>query len=237
MRRNLVIVRAGRDSRHPEWLAGASLRNFDVMVSHYASDAVLDEREADYVELVPGMKWPRLHRLWTERRDWFLGYDACWFPDDDLSCDGANVSRMFDVFHAHGLWLAQPALAPGSYVAHAITRRASGHTLRFTNFAEVMCPLFERSALERLAYTFAQSVSGWGLDYLWPHLLGYPKNRIAILDATPVVHTRPQGTGANYARCTDLGVRPSSEARRILKRHGLAKPKLETYDSVAALEG
>jgi hypothetical protein len=180
------------------------------------------------------MKWPRLYELWAERRDLFSDYDAVWFPDDDISSDCASVCRMFDLLHEHELWLAQPALGPGSHVSHAITRRYARFALRYTSFVEVMCPVFSRATLERLAYTFGQSVSGWGLDYLWPHLLGYPRDRVAVLDAAPVVHTRPQGTGSNYVRCADLGVSPKVEALWIMKRHGIPRPDHRTYGSIIA---
>ena len=231
MRRNLIVVRAGDDSLHPTWLAGAEDRNFDILVSYFGTDPGDRARDADYFEAVPGMKWPRLHQLWEERREWLSRYEACWLADDDLATDAANLCRMFELFHARALWLAQPALGPGSHVSHGITRQVAGSMLRFTSFVEVMCPLFSNGALERLAHTFRESVSGWGLDYLWPHLLGYPRDRIAILDATPVVHARRQGVGANYARCAELRVSPYAEAEHIKKRHGIGAPPFETYAS------
>lgn len=38
--------------------------------------------------------------------------------------------------------------------------------------------------------------SGYGLDHLWPALLGNPRGGMGILDAIPVAHTRP--IGATY---------------------------------------
>src|SRR6185436_6910282 len=122
-----------------------------------------------------------------------LNYESCWFPDDDLSTDGPTINRMFDLFQAHDLWLAQPALAAGSHVSHLITAVVPGARVRFTNFVEIMCPIFSRHALNVLGPTFAGSISGWGLDFVWPHLLGLPENRIAILDETSVLHTQPVG--------------------------------------------
>src|SRR5262245_44870278 len=126
MRRNLIIVRAGAESRHPEWLVGSEDRNFDLFVSYFGAEPERGARHADYSEAVPGMKWPRMHGLWEERKEWMLRYEACWFADDDLATDCANLCRMFDLLHTHGLWLAQPALAAGSYVSHPITQRVAG---------------------------------------------------------------------------------------------------------------
>jgi hypothetical protein len=38
--------------------------------------------------------------------------------------------------------------------------------------------------------------SGYGLDHLWPAMLGKPRTRIGIIDAVGVAHTRP--IGATY---------------------------------------
>jgi hypothetical protein len=139
---------------------------------------------------------------------------------------------MFDAVHAHHLWLAQPALAPGSHVSHHITQQVSGVRLRYTSFVEVMCPLFSRSGLARLAHSFRESVSGWGLDFLWPYLLGYPKDRIAVLDETPVLHTRPVGGGGTYAWYAEHRVKPPEEAGHILDKYGLRPPPFHTYASL-----
>ena len=73
------------------------------------------------------------------------------------------------------------------------------------------------------ALSFGESVSGWGLDLLWPHLLGRPLDKIAVLDAAAVVHTRAVGSGLAYRRYKELGMEPSDELRRILRRYGLSR--------------
>jgi hypothetical protein len=227
--RNWVVVRADHDSRHPEWVANGAGRNFDLFVSYFGSQPNDFRAHADYYEEYDGMKWPRLYDLFRERRAWFLSYDACWLADDDLSCDAHTISRMFDLFHAHDLWLAQPALGPGSYVNHPITARVRGSRLRFTSFVEVMAPIFSRATLTRLAETFSQGVSGWGLDHLWARSLGNPTRRMAVLDETPVIHTRRLGTGRAYQRCAELGVSPQAELARIVKEHRIPRLRYVTY--------
>jgi hypothetical protein len=51
-------------------------------------------------------------------------------------------------------------------------------------------------ALRLCLGSFRDSVSGFGLDHLWPALLGGARSRIAIIDAAGVIHTRP--LGRNY---------------------------------------
>ena len=232
MRRYLVVVRADHDSRHPDWVRGGQDRNFDLLVSYFGSRPHDFERDADYFEAVPGMKWPRLHELYVERREWFLAYDAYWFADDDISARPQTICQMFDLFTAHDLWVAQPALGSGSYVGLPITRRVIRSKLRFTSYVEVMAPLFSRYALERLVHTFADNVSGWGLDHAWWYLMGEPRKRFAVLDATPVVHTRPFGAGRNYATCTELGVDWNAEFKQTLERYGVPRPRYDTFESI-----
>ncbi len=82
-----------------------------------------------------------------------------------------------------------------------------------------MAPVFSRAALRLCAPTFAQSRSGWGLDWLWPRLCDEAGlGRIAIIDATPVRHTRPVG-GELYRN--HPGMDPRADAERILRRYGI----------------
>jgi hypothetical protein len=220
-RRNLVVVRAGDRSLHPVWLAGESARNFDIFVSYFGTSPGKHQAQADYYEAATGLKFPALARLLAERSDMFSRYDAYWFPDDDLLADSETIGRMFELFHQHDLWLAQPALGPGSHLTYPATAQCRDATLRFAGFVEVMCPVFSRFSLGLLGSTFSASASGWGLDFLWAHLLKNPQSGIAILDETPVVHTRPVGGGSFYAECKKIGVNPRADLERILKQHGL----------------
>ena len=68
--------------------------------------------------------------------------------------------------------------------------------LRYVDFVEIMCPVFSTRALRVCRGSFRDSVSGFGLDHLWPALLGGARSRIAIIDSVGVIHTRP--LGRNY---------------------------------------
>ncbi|MDB5210585.1 MAG: hypothetical protein JWQ30_1412, partial [Sediminibacterium sp.] len=76
--------------------------------------------------------------------------------------------------------------------------------------------------------TFHLNHSAWGYDYLWPYLLGYPKDKIAIIDAVRMVHTRPVGT--DYSRFLK---HPKKEMKEILKAYspGLRK-SIIVYDEI-----
>ena len=93
--------------------------------------------------------------------------------------------------------------------------------MRYGRFVEVMAPIFSREALEVCKPTFVESRSGWGLDWVWPALCrDAVLDRIAVIDATPVRHTRPVG-GELYRNHPDLD--PRAEAQRLLGKYGLAE--------------
>jgi hypothetical protein len=119
-------------------------------------------------------------------------YDHVWFPDDDLLTDWDTVNRLFGICRDLDLLLAQPALTEDSYLSHIVTRQNPHCLLRFTVFVEVMAPVFRADALQLCLPVLAEDTRyGWGHDWVFPHLLGYPQNRIAIIDACAVTHTRP----------------------------------------------
>ena len=92
MRRNLVIVRRGPDSRHPAWLAGEAERNWDLLLCPYAESP--PKSDFDVPPIVPGLKWTGLLDLLTRDPRW-RAYDYIWLPDDDLEISGSDLNRFF----------------------------------------------------------------------------------------------------------------------------------------------
>lgn len=214
-RRNLVIVRVGPTSLHPSWVDGDSERNWDLRLLPYRElDDPADERWT-VEDVVPGPKWSGLRTLLRGWEGW-REYDYVWLPDDDIAASEDDISRMFDIAAGVGLDLFAPALHEDSHFAHFITmvnRRFHG---RYVGFVEIMVPGFSSAALDRLLPTLDLSETGWGwgLDSAWPHLLGY--ENVGIIDATPVVHTRPVGE----MRDAELAARVHAESDAILAHYG-----------------
>jgi hypothetical protein len=82
---------------------------------------------------------------------------------------------------------------PGCFPNHPLTEQREQVSFRYTQFVEIMCPIFSRRALQICLGTMRDTASGYGLDHLWPSLLGYPRGRIGIIDAVAAAHTRPIG--------------------------------------------
>ncbi|MEO8485295.1 MAG: hypothetical protein ABI585_03060 [Betaproteobacteria bacterium] len=222
MRRNLIVVRAGDASLHRRWLNDSRARNFDLWVSYYGESAGRYEGKADHYHAMRGPRWPAHDWLWRNRRDVFERYEHVAFVCDDVDADTRTWAAMFDLAGWFGLDLAQPAVA--GYVNHPITQPVPGVLLRYTNFIEVMCPVFSRRALAACGDTFGASVSGWGLDALWCARLPYPDYRTAIVDRLRVVHTSRTQAGTLRPVLDRLGIDPAAEARAVVERAGVAFP-------------
>lgn len=216
-----MIVRAGDGSLHRPWVLAAARRDFDCLVSTYGADPARHADAADFHEHRPGPKWPGLAALLAEQRALIRRYDAVWFPDDDLAATAGTIDRMFAFFHAYDLGLAQPALTRDSPHTWNTLLQQPGCHLRYGGFVEAMAPIFSRAALAACEASFSESASGWGLDWVWPVLCRRAGlDRIAVIDATPVRHTRPVG-GELYANHPELD--PRGDAERVLARYGIAE--------------
>jgi hypothetical protein len=107
--------------------------------------------------------------------------------------------------------------------------------LRYTNFIEVMAPCFSAKALAKLLPTFDENLSGWGLDYVWPMLLGSQAN-VAIIDDVQILHTRPIGA-ANYGALKERGITAWDEMNELLARRGVTKRGVVIYRAIAGGSG
>lgn len=231
----LVIVRTGGGSLHPTWAKDIApeQRNWDLMLSHYDGNSEPNIMDADIAIRQGAFKFSAIHRLFQDI-PFLSSYKAVCLCDDDILTSWSALNRLFDLFDAYNLDLAQPALTRDSYYSMDICLQQPECLLRFTNFVEVMVPVFSAKALAKCLPTFDGAVTGWGLDFVWPHLLGNPHHKIAVIDEIAVKHTRPVASGAIYAMAAPYGITPESECEANLKAHGLTRPALCEYGSVWA---
>ena len=216
--RDLVIARVGPQSLHPHWLDHDEPRSWDLVLLPYVPlpDAVT--RGCVVADVIPGPKWSGLRTLLSAWDGW-RDYERVWLPDDDLMTSQADISALFAISRAVGLELFAPALHDESYFAHFSTMHNRVFAGRWTGFVEIMMPGFRVSTLARLLPTLELTETGWGwgLDSLWPHLLGY--RDVGIVDAVQVLHTRPVG----QSRDLELATRVRAESDRIMREHGCAQ--------------
>jgi hypothetical protein len=198
-RPNLVVLRANEQSLHHTWQQdiAAEERNWDLCISFYGKEDRFSPTDFAEYHVIQNreQKFAALHKL-LYRDSPFWDYQHVMFPDDDLMMSWSSINRLFETSRCLGLHLAQPSLLAESVGYHKIVFQNKGFRLRFTNFVEIMTPIFSRTALEVCVPTFANSPRGFGLDLIWPFLLGDQPCRIAIIDEVGVLHDRP--LGANY---------------------------------------
>ncbi len=234
-RRVLVIVRVGDTSLHPGWLQGATpeSRNWDLHLSYF-DDQVFPfrDRPSDVtLSFEKGTKATGTVACLNKLGKHVEAYDWVWLPDDDLKADLPTLNRFFDIVREHDLDLAQPALGDGSYVAHDITLQRPHMKMRYTTFVEIMASCFSRRALELCRPYLDATVSSFGPNHLFPRLLGYPERKIAIVDETPVVHTRPVSGGPNIVATKQMGIDPGKEFENFMRTHGLT-PRFDTWAGI-----
>lgn len=241
--KNLVVARCGKNSLHPNWLAGES-PEFDLIVTYYG-DQVPEawENQGYPIHMIKGSKWKGLYQFFNTHDIW-REYDNILLPDDDLLFDAKTLNTFFRVVCDLNLDLAQPALDTQSYFTHPITLVSESFDFRITNFVEIMCPCLSRRFLEESLPLFAMSDSGYGMDNYWATLLdekGFQPP--VIVDRTTITHTRPVGSAGNggssspmmdlqrFLRMKNITVEKSVNLAGILKtgRHISLTKELELF--------
>jgi hypothetical protein len=189
--RNLVLVRAGRNSLHPKWVKGNGIANFDLLVVSYEADAPVEGTSIP-VHHFPGRKIEGYNALFSCRQDLLEMYDYIAFFDDDLEIAKADINRLFEIGRKYKLDLFQPSLSWDSYFSYAATLTSGKFTLRYTNVVEMMCPVFSVPYLRRALPLFGLGYE-LGIDLIWSRLSDAPWFRFAVVDDVVVRHTRPVG--------------------------------------------
>lgn len=207
VRRNLVIVRAGRASLHPRWLSDT--RTWDLIVSCYDPEAAFTHGAEVPVVLREGGKWDGLFAL-LDGSDLMARYDYVWVPDDD-------IDALFAAVRAHALDVAQPALARDNYYMHFLFNACPVFALRYTTAVEIIVPCVRSGVLAVIHGEFRDTMSGFGLDHIWCRLGPDPDRRAAMIDMIAVGHTRPVGRTLRKAM-TDRGLTPATERARLCAR-------------------
>ena len=209
-RRFLVVVRAGDTSLHPTWVDVSRPRSFDLVVSYYGRDPQ-KYRDGPFPRIDdPGQKFIGAQRL-LQREPFWRDYDYVWLPDDDLATDQDEIDELFARMDAVGLELGHPALDWHSHYWHVVMVRSPSFSMRCADFVELMGPVFSRRFLERCLPTFDANLSGWGLSFVWPHMLGTGPPPLRH-------HRRRHGDAHAPVRRTDL--RPAEQAGSQPARRG-----------------
>ncbi len=159
-----------------------------------------------------GLKWQFAKKYLTEA--FCQAYDFIMIWDDDIDVSGFSLKNYLSIIRRNQLQLSQPALSRNSAYSHSITLKTEGSKIgRFTDFVEIMVPIFDPKAWQRYrSMITAASTWGWGMDNSAKSHCGF--SRMGIVDSETVRHVRP------------LGFQSFAEEAEFLKRHS---PWLQAY--------
>lgn len=103
--------------------------------------------------------------------------------DDDIIINASGISRLFEIRRQFGLWLLQPAFSPAGRISHPITAVHPLKMLRYTNFVEMNCPLFQKNKLDDFMHIYDPALEVYGVDWWYLEKLGpVPAGKMAIID-------------------------------------------------------
>ncbi|MCF6360256.1 MAG: hypothetical protein L3J29_05760 [Cyclobacteriaceae bacterium] len=221
-RKNLLITTIGKLDCAPSWLTKD--RNFDVALIYYPDiieKAVKNKLEelSDYLFFESGFKYAVLKKVLMEHTE-LRDYSFFWMPDDDVEIVNGTTNMLFNYAEEYQLELCQPSTTKKN-ISWKIVRQNRFCELRYTNYVEVMCPLFSKNALELALDSFSYTSSGWGLDFYWSKIIN---RSIAIIDRIKVYHTKKiqLDGGTLYQKLlAETGKEPHQELDEMIEKYNL----------------
>lgn len=206
----LILAPIGDTSFHTSWFQSAvetgTNRNWDVAVLYYGqSPEKFTCNECVATLKLKGAKWRLVSAFlnsttWNE--DLAHRYSLVMVADDDLTLRAGMLNRFFQLMKDYNLILAQPSICPNSYSFWAwVVKQRPNLLLRYTNFVELMAPTFITPFFDGIVRkTLGEAYTGWGLDFVWPWLLKFPRKSIAIVDGLCMEHPPPHEAQAGKER-------------------------------------
>jgi hypothetical protein len=226
---NLVIVRAGDNSLHRNWLKPHP--NFDLYISYYGDKHGRFQEDAIRYEIKKGPKWKPLDEL--IQRDWnFISqYQYVALIDDDILATSREINGVFRVGKHLGFDMFQPALTHDSYLNWVQTRREDDKDIvaRTINTVEQMAVFFTIEFLARVKNTFGYYKTGWGLEAHWQSRLSHPQFKAGIIDKFPVKHTQLCGSSQMYEFYKSEGIDYMEDLNNSVKTTGIKCWEYQLY--------
>lgn len=230
----LVIAPAGDSSRHLTWLEGTAQhgRNWDLILLYYDTNENFTCPQCLTVWRGGGAKWAVLHRFLSEEpavASLADRYCAVTVMDDDLHITTDQLNAFFQVFVGMGLSLGQPSLCPGSYSYWwAVVGQRPDMLLHYTSFVELMAPTASGEFFDAVIRpTLNDSYTGWGLDFVWPFLAGFPHDRIAVVDSVCMLHAGRRGGAGKRVYEAGIPWHPQEEWEIQMRRHNLTQEAVQ----------
>lgn len=217
--KHLILAAVGNESLHGSWIS--KNKEYDLFLVYYGNIKDKFKNECDFYTQRKGIKFQMFYHIIKEQRDFFSQYDAIFMPDDDVYIEPSQIISLFEIFHKYELEIAQPSIL--GWYSWNLTLHSPFYALRYVNAIEIMCPVFSKNALDICLETFNENNTAWGLHRIWDMKLGYPKDKMAIIDDVIAIHTREVMAGDVYK---NHEVNPWDEDKEIMSKYDLKEEKL-----------
>ena len=199
-------------------------RNFDLAVRFYEAPGKNESLQsgAEFV-MTGGLSKFHAASQFLARCRLEGAYEGYLFLDGDLEFDATQLDHFLSFVHSANLDLAQPSVSRDSYCYWKMAYHQPGYIFRDTSFVEVMAPYLSRWALSKTLPTFTKSISTYGLDFVWPSLMG--KRAIGVVDAFQVRHRDcvDYAAGSFYKYLRSIDVDLVEEERLIIAEYGVRR--------------
>tara|TARA_B100000212_G_C27216960_1_gene465545 strand:- start:10 stop:780 length:771 start_codon:yes stop_codon:yes gene_type:complete len=225
--KNLIIICAGDNSLHKEKNWFSKSRNYVLCVNYFGdknNKKNIYQKNCDVYIESKGPKWVIIRHILMKTKFW-KNFNFVSFPDDDLDISVTKWNKLFQIGYKYNLNLYQPALVDNGpeYVVHGILKENKNCKLRFTDFVEIMIPIFSKKTLQKCYRILTDSMikSGWGVDYIIGRKILKSKG-IAVIDDIPIVHTKPLGHVDEAKKSSfykTYNIDPEKELRYFLKKY------------------
>lgn len=198
--KNLVLIAVGDNLNYQNCLGIDA--NFDLMTVYYGeSRSWFDEHQSisNYCFSFKHVsaKFQCLHNNLI--RNIVLEYDYIYLLDDDIEITSDQINELFRIAEKEDLQICQPATY-NTGCPHLF--EPQGSYIRYTNFVEMMQPLFKREALDKCIESVLLTNSSWGADVSWWKILGENPKSLAVVDC--IVSRHMGELGADHGRFEDV---------------------------------
>lgn len=222
MSRNLVIATTAEGGFYNNNNLKSS--RFDLALINFSKtwhDPLYVRHSVEHYVYDEGFKY-HIYKRFIEKNNILDKYDWIWMPDYDVHVEHEDpvgeIERLFSVAQEYNLNVCQPSLTHDSYHSFPLVLNDPTKFMRYTNYVEVMCPLFKTSALRKVLWSFTVTYSGWAQDFLWARDLNY--ERLAIIDDVQVKHVKPV---ESQHWVLPNGLNADQELDHVIKLMGLDK--------------
>jgi len=190
MRKFLIYTSAGDHNNVSRWLSSDN-RSYDVWVTNYSDTQEKLKDSADYYNQRKGAKFPNFKFVVENYREQIAQYEAIMVADDDIIISPKKLDRLFAQLVSQDLWVITPAYSRIGKITHDTTERKLTTRYRYTNFAEVTCPIFKTDKLLEFIDVYNADLPCYGVDWWYLNVLNdQSEKKIVISDENWCINPR-----------------------------------------------